>query len=237
VDTNKKLLIVEDDATTRRLLQKVLEQAGFDVTATNDGPDAINWLQQHGLPHLVLLDLGLPSMHGFALGERIKKMGDIPIIILTGDDSEEAVVYGIQNYAEDYITKPFNVTEVVVRIQRVLSRMPNFDYVRTPVIEIDENLAIDFPNQRVTVEGQIVTLTPIETGLLYILVHNRGQVISSDTLIARVWPNKEVYEDTLRVHMHRLRQKLQGSNPERSPYIVTERGTGYSFFVPEDHGV
>jgi DNA-binding response OmpR family regulator len=229
----KHLLIVEDDFVTRTLLREVLEKAGYQVSAVSDAPEALTFLQQKGLPHLVLVDLGLPSMHGFALSERIKHMGDVPIIIITGDDSQEAIVYGIQKYAEDYMTKPFNVNEVVARVQRVLSRFGDYSYAQAPVMVIDKHLSIDFPRSRLVLDGQSAPLTPIETNLLHILVRNQGRIVSPETLMARVWPNVEVFEETLRVHMHRLRRKLQSGNGQLQ-YIRTERGVGYSFSVPDD---
>jgi DNA-binding response OmpR family regulator len=131
-----KLLIVEDDSVTRKLLQQVLEQEGYQVLIARDGSEALDILHQQGLPHLILLDLGLPGMHGFTLSERVKRMGDVPIIILTGDSSEEAVLQGIQRYAEDYITKPFNVREVAARIQRVLSRISDYSYTSRVLVSI-----------------------------------------------------------------------------------------------------
>ncbi len=234
LDVNeKRLLVVEDDSVTRKLLQQVLAEAGYSVIAVDDGPGAIAAIQQSGLPHMVLLDLGLPSMHGFALSERIKRMGDVPIVIITGDDSEEATVYGIRQYAEDYITKPFNVSEVLARIQRVLSRFADYSYAQAPVLKVDEHLSIDFPNSRIILEEQVIALTPTETSLLYVLVRNKGHIVSPEMLIRRVWPNEEVYEETLRVHMHRLRRKLQ-IDPQQPQYIQTERGVGYIFLVPEE---
>jgi DNA-binding response OmpR family regulator len=230
---SKRILIVEDDSVTRRLLQQLLEQAGYEATAVSDATGALNILQQHGLPHLVILDLGLPGMHGFALSERIKKMGDVPIIILTGDASEDSKVEGIQNFADDYITKPFNVREVVARIQRVLSRVNDYSYAQGPIIHVDDRLAIDFANNRISLDGQEISLTPIETNLLYVLLHNQGHVVPPDILLARVWPNEEVYEETLRVHIFRLRKKLQ-PDANFPQYIHTERGVGYAMYLSND---
>jgi DNA-binding response OmpR family regulator len=230
---NKRLLIVEDDSVTRNLLTQVLEQAGFQVTAVRDGSEALTSLQQQGLPHLILLDLGLPGMHGFQLSERIKRMGDVPIVILTGDTNEDHVIQGIQKYAEDYITKPFNVREVTARIQRVLSRIGDYSYAQEPITQVDNNLAIDFANNRLLVDGEEVVLTPTETSLLSVLIRNRGHFVTLANLIARVWPNEEVYEETLRVHIARLRNKLHRGS-QQTQYILTERGVGYAFYFPED---
>lgn len=232
MNNQKRLLVVEDDSTTRRLLQQVLQQAGFEVVAASDASSALTLLQQQGLPHLILLDLGLPGMGGFELSERIKRMGDVPIIILSGNDEEESKIYGIEQYADDYITKPFNIKEVIARIQRVLSRIADYSYAQGRVVEVDSHLSIDFANKRIILDGKEVALTPTETNLLHILYRQKGHVVSPDTLIARVWPAEEVYEETLRVHMHRLRKKLQLAS-----YLQTERGIGYSFVVPDEDGV
>lgn len=233
VADNKRLLIVEDDSVTRALLTQVLEQAGFQVTAVRDGSEALTIIQQQGLPHLIVLDLGLPGMHGFQLSERLKRMGDVPIVILTGDSSEEHIIQGIQQYADDYITKPFNVREVTARIQRVLSRITDYSYAQEPVTQVDTHLSIDFANNRLLVDGEEVVLTPTETSLLSVLIRNRGHFVSLANLIARVWPNEEVYEETLRVHIARLRSKLQRGS-QQTQYILTERGVGYAFYFPED---
>jgi DNA-binding response OmpR family regulator len=212
----------------------VLTEAGFQVMAVHDASSALTALQQEGLPHLVILDLGLPGMDGFALSEHIKRMGDVPIIILTGNSDEATKIYGIEHYADDYITKPFNVKEIVARIQRVLSRITDFSYAQGRVTSVDGHLSIDFANNRAWFDGQDITLTPIETNLLQILLRNKGQVVSPQTLLARVWPNEEVYEETLRVHMSRLRRKLH-PDTDIPQYIVTERGAGYAFHVPENY--
>jgi DNA-binding response OmpR family regulator len=229
---NKRLLVIDDDSVTRDLLQRVLEQAGYDVATVRDGPDALNFLKKNGLPHLILLDLGLPGMHGFTVGELIKRMGDVPIIIITGVDSEEVVVQGLELYADDYIKKPFNIREVEARIQRVLSRITDFSYAQSPVVQVDEHLAIDFPNNQIRRDGQVIALTPTETSLLSVLLRNKGHIVPSSTLIARVWPNEEVYEETLRVHIARLRGKLAAKSDDMQ-YIRNERGVGYTFVFPE----
>lgn len=216
----------------RKLLQAVLQDAGFEIRTANDAGHALDLLQEYGLPHLVLIDLGLPGMDGFALSERIKRMGDVPIVIITGDDSEESKLRGIQQYAEDYITKPFNVKEVIARIQRVLNRIADYSYAQERIITVDSNLSVDFVNNRALVGDQEISLTPTETNLLHVLIRNQGQIVSYAALIARVWPNEEVFEETLRVHMHRLRRKLQQDSTKE--YIHTERGAGYSFHIPSD---
>lgn len=232
----KHLLIVEDDATTRRLLKNYLENEGFEVTAVDDGPPALESIQKNGFPHLIILDIGLPTTDGFILGQEIKKVSDVPIIFLTGNRSEETIVQGIEEFADDYITKPFNVKEVNARIRRILSRLGDHSYANKPAVEIDEHLTIDFANQQALVDGDPRDLTPKEIKLLYILLHNRGRAVSTETLIARIWPGEDIFEDTVRVNVFRLRRKLEGEDQTKE-YIITERGLGYTFAAPEEQDV
>ncbi|PJF37211.1 MAG: DNA-binding response regulator [Candidatus Thermofonsia Clade 1 bacterium] len=229
----KRLLIVEDDPAMRAMLHDILETEGYKVTSFGDAPEALEHMRRHGLPHLIIVDLGLPSYNGFELSRRIKQMGDVPIVILTGDSSPESKVLGIEQYAEDYITKPFNHREVLARVARILSRFADQSYAHEPLVTIDNHLAIDFANSALLRDNQRVALTPTEANLLYLLVGNRGKVVSSELLMARAWHNEEVYEETLRVHMHRLRRKLQPDS-KGFQYIRNERGVGYRFITEEE---
>lgn len=229
----KRLLIVEDDYITRTLLKEVLANDGYEVHTSSDAPEALVWLKRNGLPHLALVDLGLPSMHGFELCKDIKKMGDVPIVILTGDGSRQTVIAGIREYADDFITKPFDVEEVILRIRRVLSRVGDHSFAQSPVTVIDNHLSIDFPNQRIMIDGQAIELTPTEAGLLYHLVRNKGKIVTPETLMARVWPNEPVNPETLRVHMSRLRRKVSPGK-DTPKYIYTERELGYSFRLGDE---
>ena len=139
----------------------------------------------------------------------------------------EIVLKSLQ-WADDYIRKPFEPAELSARIRRVLSRVADFGYARNPVIAIGERVKLNYARRSLQVDGENVALTPIESRLLHTLMLHKGQVVDGRTLITRVWNNDTVYEDTLRVHIHRLRQKLE-VNPHKPQHIVTERGVGYSF--------
>jgi len=225
----KRLLIIEDNPETRELIKRTLLDAGYDVATASDAPDALRYLQRNGLPHLIVLDLKLPTMHGFELGERIKRMGDVPIFIMTGEDDEDSVVRGISEYAEDYMLKPFKPRELVARIRRVLSRINDYSYAAEPILKVDEHVSIDFANTSLIVEGTPISLTPIETRLLSVLVQNAGHIVRAEQLFERVWPGEEAYEETLRVHMARLRRKFGTS----AYCLQTERGHGYMFKFPD----
>jgi DNA-binding response OmpR family regulator len=226
----KRLLIVDNDVILLGVLKDLFEDEGYEVVVFEDAPDVLRHVAQHGLPHLALVDLGLDSMHGFELSQKLKMMGDLPIVFITGDESPETVVNGLIHYADDYLIKPFQLRELAARVRRILSRIYEFDYVQQPMIEIDEHIAVDFGKSKLMVDGEAVVLTPTELGLLHVLIRNAGRVVTSETLIARVWPGDEVYEDTLRVHMHRLRRKLE-PDIHHPKYIQTERGIGYRFLL------
>jgi DNA-binding response OmpR family regulator len=225
-----RVLIVEDDQSISKLMTDYLTKHGYEVTAFPDGPEAIEHIKTRGLPHIALIDLALPTMHGFELSNKLKSMADVPIIFVTSSSDTETIVQGLKKYAEDFIVKPFELRELEARIQVVLARMPSLDYASEPIIRIDEFLSIDFAHNRIILGGKSMGLTPTESILLHVLLRNAGRVVENRMLIARVWPSEDVYEDTLRVHMHRLRRKLE-SDSHHPHYIRTERGVGYMFTV------
>lgn len=229
----KRIAIVDDDRKLVQLVKEALIAEGYQVLTFFDGPPLIRYVQEHGLPHLALIDIHLPLVHGFDLSKKLKALGDVPIIFISNENEVDTVVEGLEQYADDYISKPFDMRELLVRVRRVLSRIPNFNFIQSPVTQVDERLGVDFGNSCLLIDKQPIMLTPIEANLLYILIQNAGSIVPTDTLIARVWPNEEVYEETLRVHMHRLRRKLEPDY--HSPrYIKTERGVGYSFMIDKD---
>lgn len=223
------ILVVDDDEDVLRLLRSILEHEGYRVLTAPDGPRALMHLRRE-VPHLAILDLQMPGMHGFELSQHLHDYTDVPIIFLTAISDETTKVSGLDWYAEDYITKPFSPRELVARVNRVLRRMGDFSYALTPEIPIDEDLSICFASHTAIVRGREVKLSPKESKLLFILVKNAGRVVSNDFLLSRLWhPANEVDEYTLRVHIHRLRKKLE-ADPRNPRYILTERGIGYRFW-------
>jgi DNA-binding response OmpR family regulator len=225
-----KLLLVEDDPNISKLIDDYMSRRDYEVIATDDGPEAIEHVKEEGLPHLALIDLALPTMHGFEVATKLKSMADVPIIFVTSTGDTDTIVQGLRKYAEDFIVKPFELRELEARIQVVLARMPSLDYASEPVVHVDDNLSIDFAHNRIVVNNKSHGLTPTESILLHVLLRNAGRVVENRMLIARVWPSEEVGEDTLRVHMHRLRRKLEADS-HHPHYIRTERGVGYMFTI------
>lgn len=226
----RRILAVDDDPDLLRLIRRELEKAGYEVWPAACAEDALALVKQKGLPHLALVDILLPGIDGMELARKLQEWSDLPIVMLTSVDEEETVVGAIEGFAEDYIRKPFHVREMVARVERVFRRIGDFGYALQPVIRVDDRLAVDFAHQRTKVNGKEVPLTATETKLLYVLMRNAGRVVATDFLLRRLWPGDEVFEDTLRVHVHRLRAKIEPT-PSRPRYVVTERGTGYRFPV------
>lgn len=224
----QRILVVDDDPAILGLVKDKLDRAGFEVFTATSGQHALDAIARRGLPHLAIVDINMPGMNGFELCRTIQQFTDLPVIMLTAVDEEETVIRGIEHFAEDYITKPFSPRELVARVQRVLRRIGDFAYTLDPLTQVDDHLAVDFAHQQAIVDGQPVPLTPTETKLLYILMRNAGRTVTTDFLLRRLWPLEEVFEDTLRVHVHRLRQKIEPA-PAQPFYILTERGVGYSF--------
>jgi DNA-binding response OmpR family regulator len=224
----QRILVVDDDPIILRLVSDKLDQAGFEVFTSTSGQQALQLIERRGLPHLAIVDINMPGMDGFEFCRTVQSYSDLPVIMLTAVDEEETVIRGIERFAEDYVTKPFSPRELVVRVQRVLRRISDFDYALQPITKVDDRLAVDFSHQQAFVDDEPIALTPTETKLLYILMRNAGRTVTSDFLLRRLWPLDEVFEDTLRVHIHRLRKKIQGPTAQ-AQYITTERGVGYRF--------
>ncbi|MBI3960155.1 MAG: response regulator transcription factor [Chloroflexi bacterium] len=221
-----RILVVDDAADTRLLLNLRLQREGYEVFTASSGTEALEMIQKEGLPHLVLLDIMMPGMDGFAVASELRRMGDISIIFLSALSDTDTKVEGLNRFAEDYVTKPFDFTELSARIRRVLLRVAT-DQNADPEQAIDDRLAINFAQQYAILDGTQITLTPTENRLLHILYNNRGRVLSPGFLLAKAWdPVRRGTVESLWVHMRRLRSKIEpdADNPR---YVVTVRGQGY----------
>ncbi len=224
------VLVIDADNDNNKTIAEFLESHAYQVTTFEDAPAALEYTRAQGLPKIVLLGMNLPSMSGFSAANRLKLMADVPIIFLMPRADRQYLVEGLKKYAEDFVTKPIEPHELETRIQIVLGRLPLLDYGDEPAIRIDALLRVDFAHNRALVAGRTVRLTPTESVLLNVLIRHAPRVVQNNALLARVWPAEEVYEDTLRVHMHRLRRKLE-ADPHHPRYIRTERGVGYRFTI------
>lgn len=226
IDEPKRILVVDDAADTRLMLNLRLQREGYTVFTANSGTEALEVVQHEGLPSLVVLDIMMPGMDGFAVANELRRMGDIPIIFLSALSDTDTKVEGITRFAEDYITKPFAFSELLARIRRVLLRVVS-DQLVDPELVVDDALRINFAQQYAIVNDKQITLTPTENRLMHILYNNRGRVLSPGFLLAKAWdPVRKGSVESLWVHMRRLRSKIE-PDPENPRYVVTVRGQGY----------
>ncbi|MBI3733997.1 MAG: response regulator transcription factor [Chloroflexi bacterium] len=222
------ILVVDDDPIILRTLSLNLQADGYDVLTAASGGEALLVVQQ-SLPDLAIVDLMLPDMHGFEVCKRLKQYLDLPIVMLTAVGTEESIVTGLEEYAEDYIVKPFSYRQLLARLGRVLKRarpaMPDSDVVR-----LDGDTAIDFARRQITAGGRAERLTPTESRALACLARNANQIVPTERLMDEVWPDGEGDAERLWVLINRLRHKLE-PNPKEPRYLLNERGIGYSLAV------
>jgi DNA-binding response OmpR family regulator len=228
----RHILLVEDNPDTRQEVKTYLERNSYAVLAAENGGKALDLLTRT-LPDLALIDIDLPDINGFEVCRLLKRYAEVPIIFLTADDKEETKVRALEQYAEDYITKPCGYRELVARIGRVLRRFRGPADESYAEIIVDDYLRLNFSQHWVEVQGAKGTrrnmLTPIESRIMHVLIRNAGRVMTTEALLARVWAGDEdAYPEGLRVHVRRLRVKIE-ENPAKPAYIVTERGLGYRF--------
>jgi len=223
------VLVIESDARICRTVAEFLDSSTYEVVAVDDSPAALEFARQRGLPSVALIGMQLPGMSGFEAANRLKAIADLPVIFLIrGGGVNGALLEGLNKYADDFVFLPLEMRELQVRLRMVLARAPIIDYDNEPIIRVDENLSVDFAHNRIEVAGRTIGLTPTESILLHVLLRHAPRVVQNRTLLSRVWSTEAVYEDTLRVHMHRLRRKLE-TDSHHPHYIRTERGVGYRF--------
>lgn len=222
------ILLVDDNEHMLVVAGTIIRQAGYDVRTASSGAEALQSIERFGMPHLAIVDINMPVMDGIELSYKLKSMGELPIIMLTAQSQEKVIVNAIEDFADDYIVKPFNAKELVARIKRVLRRIEDFDYTAHLPNLMESPFEFDFKNREVVEGDTAVSLTPTEAKLLYLLMRNDKGYVHVEVLINQLWPTKHVPEERLRVHISRLRGKLQ-SLPSSKDYIFTERGKGYRF--------
>jgi DNA-binding response OmpR family regulator len=225
----QRILAVDDDPQALSALRHMLELDGYVVTIASSGEDALALVERFGVPHLALVDYNMPpGMNGFAFSRALRGYGDIPIIMLTAVDDAEKIVSSLEEFADDYIIKPYNPLELSARVRRALDRMSDFAYTLDQEEVIDEHLTIDFAERRAILDGQLISLTPIEARILYLLIRNAGRVVTTESLLQRLWPEENAPEDRLHVHIHRLRRKIE-PDADEPQYVMSEWGQGYCF--------
>ncbi|MFN3741586.1 MAG: response regulator transcription factor [Anaerolineales bacterium] len=224
---NHCILIVDDEPDYLDLLYANLRVDGYEVLTARNGEEALNMLIAHPV-HLVLLDVVLPDVDGITLCQRIRTFSRLPVIMLTARASEEERVRGLDAGADDYISKPFSITELLARVRAVLRRVEtrHASSDLEPVIEYGD-LRVDLGRAEVWKRGQPVSLSPTEYRLLLQFLLHRGKVLSTPWLLRNVWgAGYENEREVLWVTIARLRQKIE-DDPRRPRYVLTRPGEGY----------
>ena len=222
----QRILIVEDEAPIAETLAVNLKAEGYRVTTAADGIAAID-LAYSERPDLIILDLMLPGMDGLEVCKALRKRTDVPILMLTAKAREVDKVIGLEVGADDYITKPFGMLELIARVRAALRRYSQ----GTGANEVLEagGVVMDRGSHTVTIDAAPVELRPREFDLLAVLMENKGRTLSRETLLQKVWGEDEYIDHgTVDVHIRRLREKVE-TNPGDPTRVVTVRGAGYKF--------
>jgi two-component system KDP operon response regulator KdpE len=225
-----KILVVDDDPQIRRVMRATLVSHGYEVTEARDGQAALEVIGREP-PNLVLLDMNMPGMGGLDTCRALRTASDVPVIILTVRESEKDKVAALDAGADDYVTKPFGIEELLARIRAALRRSAASPDAGPRSFSCP-GLEIDFETRRVSAQGRDVRLTPKEFDLLRHLVAHAGKPVAHRELLQAVWgPDYGDEPEYLRVFVNQVRKKIE-PNPARPQYLLTEPWVGYRFVAP-----
>ena len=219
------ILVIEDELPIRRFLRTALVNHGYEFAEAGTAKEGLSQISTR-LPDLVILDLGLPDLDGLEVIRQLREWTSVPIIILSARGQESDKVTALDTGADDYLTKPFSVSELLARIRVILRHVAHVPEKEEPLFEVGE-LRVDLSKRQVCIGEAQVHLTPIEYKLLSTLVRYAGKVVTHRQLLKEVWgPAYSEESQYLRVYMTQLRHKLE-ADPARPRYLTTELGVGY----------
>ena len=224
----ERILVAEDEAPLRDFISRNLRARGYQVIEAANGEEALAQWEAES-PHLLVLDIMMPRMDGLEVCRTIRKRSTVPIIVLTARDAESDKVNALDQGADDYLTKPFGVEELLARVRAALRRTQWHSEARAPDVRTVGSLEVDLAGHIVRMAGEEVRLTPTEFALLALLVTHAGKVLTHRYLLQHVWGSEYGGEaEYLRVYIQRLRRKIEpdSANPQ---YLLTEPGVGYRF--------
>lgn len=220
----KKLLVVDDEDKIREVIKEYAEFSGYEVTEAADGMSAIGLCKLNDYD-LIIMDVMMPKLDGFSSVKEIKKIKDIPVIMLSARGEEYDKLFGFELGIDDYVVKPFSPKELMARVNAVLQRKSGSENNSALVMKFD-GLEVNFAARTITVDGERVNLTPKEYDLLFYLIQNKNIALSRDKLLSDIWGYDFFGDDrTIDTHIKNLRNNL---GPYRN-FIVTLRGVGYKF--------
>ena len=223
----ESILVIEDDPDIANLVLLNLEEEGYGTISAADGQSGLRQFFQKQ-PCLIILDISLPNMDGWEVCRRIREVSDVPIIILSAAGREQDKVRGLELGADDYLSKPFGSAELKARVAAALRRYRTPAPVQEEDIYTDARLRIDFKRYQVYVDEQQVDLSPTEYRLLEYLIRNRGQLLTHDQILERVWGGESESFESVKQYVSYLRHKL-GDDPDSPALILTVRGMGYRY--------
>ena len=230
------ILTADDDPQLLRLVSRNLELEDYEVLTASDGEQALALVEKQ-LPDLILLDVMMPRVDGFTVCKHIRKFSMVPIIIITARGQDRDKVKGLDLGADDYLTKPFSIEELLARVRAVLRRSRFSASEPGQVARMQASigeLTIDYSQHLVTKGSKELSLTPIEYRLLAYLAQNMGRIVTHDQLLEHVWGSEYIGEShMLQVNINRLRRKLE-PDPSRPRYLLTKVGIGYLLTLPSD---
>jgi two-component system, OmpR family, KDP operon response regulator KdpE len=225
--TGARILVVDDEIEIVRALQRSLEKHGFEVFTAGSGEEALEAIALHR-PDLMVLDLGLPGISGLEVCRRVRAQSNLPIIVLSVKDTERDKVMALDLGADDYVSKPFGMDEVLARIRAALRHIAQVQAGTEPIFTAGP-LRVDFAQRQVQVNGQEVRLTPTEYDLLKALIKNSGKIMTRQMLLSQVWGTGYGAESHyLHVYVGQLRRKVE-PDPAHPRFILTISGVGYRF--------
>lgn len=222
------VLLVEDEIQMRRFLKIALESEGYRLVETETAVDGLSQAASRN-PDAVLLDLGLPDMDGLEFIRRLREWSQVPVIVISAREQEHDKIRALDSGADDYLTKPFGVGELLARIRVAIRHAETQKSGLEESVFMAEDLRIDYPARQVFLSDREVHLTPLEYRLLHVLVRHAGKVVTHRQLLKEVWgPSYVEHTHYLRVYMTQLRHKLE-KDPARPRFLINEPGIGYRF--------
>jgi two-component system KDP operon response regulator KdpE len=225
-DEHRRILVVDDEPQITRVLRTTLSAQGYDVRVANDGEMALE-LMKNWMPQVVVTDLAMPNLDGVGLCRQLRQVSQVPIIVLSVRGQDRSKVEALDAGADDYVTKPFSMSELLARIRAQLRRSPIAEEPSSTILVGD--FSIDLDARSVKVRGEEIHLTPKEFDLLIFLARRPGKVVTHRTLLAAIWgPNSTEQPEYLRVFVGQLRKKIE-SDASSPKYLLTEPWVGYRF--------
>lgn len=225
------ILVIDDEPQILRALRTILTEKEFKVSIANRGEEGLN-IAATNSPDVIILDLGLPDMDGVEVCKRLREWTQVPIIVLSARDNEKDKVNALDNGADDYLTKPFGIEELLARVRVSLRHSVQKQGAQNKIVKAGD-LTVDLVWHIVKRGDEEIKLTGTEYKLLAYLASNHGRILTHQSILSHVWGEADAdHTEYLRVYMRQLRKKLE-ENPERPKYVVTEPGIGYRFMADE----